>query len=583
MKYILLLLWCVAVLTVSAAEEKPADKPAEKPVVKKSKLVSPRMTVNKIKLPPEPERKKAKKSDKSKTQQDDKKEAKKEEKKEEKKDDSPTPSGPQTDGDFRKVILDADQKVGEKFEDTLKDPMELSVAADGRVFFIERGGTLKLWKPESKKSTVVGKLNVFTELEDGLLGITLDPNFLQNGWIYLNYSLPQTGKDKSGKKIGTNRVSRFTFSADKLDLTTEKVLLEIQTQREQCCHSGGSLTFDANGNLFISTGDNTNPFDSDGFAPIDERRNRGPWDAQKSAANESDLRGKVLRIHPEADGTYTIPKGNLFDQAKRESALLGVKAKSGGALLVANSAKPPRPEVFVMGCRNPFRISVDKKTGYLYWGDVGPDAKEFKENAGPGGMDEVNQARTAGYFGWPYFVAENKPYWKRNFSAPTNVVPKLKFNATKPENFSINNTGPHRLPPAQPAFVWYGNGPSVKFPVVNGEGGRTAMAGPVYYYDPNLKSEHKLPKEFDHTLFIYDWSRSWVIAVHLDKDNKIEKMERFCSKMSFKRPVDLELGPDGCLYMIEWGTGWGNNKDSQLIRLEYAPSNNGKPADAPKK
>jgi cytochrome c len=49
------------------------------------------------------------------------------------------------------------------------------------------------------------------------------------------------------------------------------------------------------------------------------------------------------------------------------------------------------------------------------------------------------------------------------------------------------------------------------------------MAGPVYYFDPNLKSDHKLPGEFDHTLFIYEWSRNWVIAVHLDENEKIKK------------------------------------------------------------
>lgn len=69
----------------------------------------------------------------------------------------------------------------------------------------------------------------------------------------------------------------------------------------------------ANGNLFIAVGDNTNPFESSGFAPpIDEREGREPWDAQKSAGNTNDLRGNILRIKPEDDGTYTIPEGNLF-------------------------------------------------------------------------------------------------------------------------------------------------------------------------------------------------------------------------------------------------------------------------------
>ena len=95
------------------------------------------------------------------------------------------PSGPQVDGSFRKVILDSDKDLdGDgKIDDSIKDPMELSVAKDGRVFFVERAGLLKAWDPESKSTKQVGKLDVFTGLEDGLLGMTLDPKFTENNWI----------------------------------------------------------------------------------------------------------------------------------------------------------------------------------------------------------------------------------------------------------------------------------------------------------------------------------------------------------------------------------------------------------------
>ena len=444
---------------------------------------------------------------------------------------------------FRKVILDADQEVNGQVEDTLIDPMELAVAADGRVFYAERPGKVKMWSPKTKSVSVVGKLEVFTGLEDGLLGITLDPNFIENGWIYLFHSLPETGADADGKKAGTNRLSRFTFRNEVLDLASEKQLLDVATQREQCCHAGGSLSFDANGNLFLSTGDNTNPFESDGYAPIDERPGRSPWDAQKSSANANDLRGKILRIRPENNGTYTIPNGNLF------------KPGTAGT----------RPEIFVMGNRNPFRISLDRKTGFLYWGEVGPDAGGFNEVRGPAGFDEINQAREAGNFGWPHFVGDNKAYWHWDFAAKTNT---FRYDVAKPINTSPFNTGIKELPPAQPAFIYYPAGASTKFPAVK-SGGRTAMAGPVYYFSKELKSPARLPESFDHTLFIYEWSRNWILAVHLDKDEKLLKMEPFCADMDFKRPMDMELGPDGCLYIIEWGTAWGNNKDTKIIRLEY--------------
>jgi len=97
-------------------------------------------------------------------------------------------------------------------------------------------------------------------------------------------------------------------------MDSKKVLLEVGTQREQCCHTGGGMIFDARGNLYLSTGDNTSPR-ATGFDPIDERPERYPWDAQKSSGNTNDLRGKIIRIHPESDGTYTIPKATSSRKA----------------------------------------------------------------------------------------------------------------------------------------------------------------------------------------------------------------------------------------------------------------------------
>lgn len=466
----------------------------------------------------------------------------------------PVPTGPQTDGPFHKVILDADHDTdGDgKVDDTLVDVMEIAVARDGRVFLVERAGNLKVLDPKGGHAEPIGHIPVFNGLEDGLLGLTLDPHFDQNHWLYVFYSDPVTQTDISGKKSGENRIARFTLTDGKLDLGSEKVLTRIATQRDDCCHSGGSLAFDAEGHLFASAGDNTHPFgDSGSYAPLDERDGRYVYNSLKSAANANDLRGKILRITPQPDGTAGIPKGNLFPVGTPKT----------------------RPEIYVMGCRNPFRIAVDQHHGNLYWGEVGPDAGDFNPERGPAGFDEINQARQAGNFGWPMFAGDNRPYWNWDFSTgKTN----FQYDPEHPRNTSRYNTGPVELPPAQPAFIWYPYGPSSRFPVVNGGGGRTAMAGPVYYFDPNLNSAHKLPKEFDHTLFIYEWSRNWIIAVHLDEQEHIAKksdgslaMERFCPKMTFQRPMDMELGPDGCLYILENGTAWVGNHDTQIVRIEY--------------
>ena len=90
---------------------------------------------------------------------------------------------------------------------------------------------------------------------------------------------------------------------------SEKILLSWPYDTEHVFHMGGGLWMDAKSDLYIGTGDNChwNP-----GLPVDSRPGRKNWDAQRSAANSRDLRGKILRIHPLANGGYTIPDGNLF-------------------------------------------------------------------------------------------------------------------------------------------------------------------------------------------------------------------------------------------------------------------------------
>jgi hypothetical protein len=224
------------------------------------------------------------------------------------------------------------------------------------------------------------------------------------------------------------------------------------------------------------------------------------------------------------------------------------------------------PEIYVMGNRNPFRISIDPQTGWLYWGEVGPDAVGDSAARGPRGYDEINQARHAGNFGWPYIIADNKPYRDYNFATE---ISGAFFNPMTPVNNSPNNTGAMtNLPPAKPALIWYPYGTSTEFPEL-ASGGRTAMAGPVYHFDPALDSPIKLPAYFDDTLIIYEWSRSQFFEVKLDQSGAILKINRIFSDLSFNRPMDVELGPDGALYVLEWGTQFSGGPNPKLVRIEF--------------
>ncbi|MEM1319761.1 MAG: ThuA domain-containing protein [Bacteroidota bacterium] len=419
----------------------------------------------------------------------------------------------------------------------LDEPMELDELASRGIIYIERRGVIKLFDYATERVTILDTLDVHYDNEDGLLGIAVDPNYQDNSWIYLFYSPNITE--------ATQHISRFTLKEDKL--SDEKILFKIPLVRE-CCHSGGSLEFGPDGLLYIGVGDNTNPFESSGFAPIDERPNREHFDAQGTAANTNDLRGKILRIQPTEDGSYTIPAGNLFPEG------------------TANC----RPEIYVMGCRNPFRLSIDAKTKYLYWGDVGPDAGLADSLRGPVGMGEFNQARAAGFYGWPYSRGNNQMYTDYDFAREKSGA---VFDPENIVNNSPNNTGIQKLPAIKESMIWYSYEKSEEFPWL-GLGGVNPMSGPIYHKEDYPASEHAFPDYFDGKWLVYEWMRDWIYVVHLDKDQQMIQADPFLPNTEFSHPMDMLFSKDGKLYVLEYGQKWNSrNLDARLSVITYNPGN----------
>nr|WKN35658.1 ThuA domain-containing protein [Tunicatimonas sp. TK19036] len=432
------------------------------------------------------------------------------------------------------------------------EPTEMAVLPNLDILITQRRGEIMLYQQETGSVKQVGFLDAYfktsvqgVNAEEGVLGITKDPDFENNHWIYIYYSPAD---------VSVNRLSRFTYENDTVDNATEQVILEVQSQREICCHTGGSLAFGPDGLLFLSTGDNSTPFNepdqqyvNNGYAPLNDEPGHRQYDARRSSGNTNDLRGKILRIKVNEDGSYDIPEGNLFPEGNDKA----------------------RPEIYVMGNRNPYRISVDQKNGYLYWGEVGPDARQDSLR-GPKGYDEVNQARKAGFFGWPLFVGNNYAYHEYNYT--NGEVADEAFDPKKPLNNSRNNTGLTELPEANPAFIWYPYDASSDFPQV-GTGGRNAMAGPVYYTDM-FPEDTRLPDYYNGKLIIYDWIRGWIKAVTLQENGDFDKMEPFFEDIQVNSLIDMEVGPDGKLYLLEYGNGWfAKNDDSGLARIDFNAGN----------
>ncbi|WP_255657480.1 PQQ-dependent sugar dehydrogenase [Actinoplanes sp. L3-i22] len=461
--------------------------------------------------------------------------------------------------DFQKVTLD----------DFPGEPIALAVLPDRRVLHTARSGEVRIHEPSTGRNVLAAKIPVYLHDEEGVQGVAIDPDFEHNKWVYLYYSPvlntpvddPATPAVNEGDAPaegtaadfapfkGVMRLSRFKLSGNTLRLATEQKIIEVATDRGMCCHVGGKIDFDRAGNLFLSTGDDTNPFFSSGYAPLDERANRNPaFDSQRTAGNTNDLRGKLLRIRVGRDGGYTVPRGNLFRPGTPKT----------------------RPEIYAMGLRNPFRFTLDPQTDMVLLADYSPDAQAADPLRGPAGQGRWMAIDKPANYGWPYCVSPDLPYVDYDFATGVSGAP---FDCRHPKNDSPHNTGLRDLPPVATAQIIYSYGASSAWPEL-GTGGIGPMGGPAYDYDARSRSRVKWPASFDGLPLFAEWTRDYVKAFHLDRRNQVTRIDPVLPEIVFDNPMDLEFGPDGALYVLEYGDGYfSENPDAQLARIDYVRGN----------
>ncbi|MEV4138708.1 carbohydrate-binding protein, partial [Dactylosporangium sp. NPDC049742] len=252
-------------------------------------------------------------------------------------------------------------------------------------------------------------------------------------------------------------------------------------------------------------------------------------------------------------GTYSIPSGNLF----------------------APGTANTRAEIYAMGFRNPFRMSVDKATGVVYVGDYGPDAGTTNANRGPSGQVEFNRITSPGNYGWPYCTGSNTSteiYNEWDFAAGTGGA---KYNcAGGPTNNSFRNTGLGTLPAARPAWIKYGGDSGT--PAEFGGGSESPMGGPVYRYDAANPSATKFPASFNGMFFAGEFGRGWIKPIVVNSDGTRGAIDTF--PWGGKQVMDMQFGPDGALYVLDYGTGYFNgDANSALYRYDYVGGGNRAP------
>ncbi len=238
--------------------------------------------------------------------------------------------------------------------ENLERPVFLTHAGDGSgdLYIVEQPGRIRFVsdgrlraEPFLDIESVVGSRGN----EQGLLSLAFHPNYVDNGYFYVNYT----------ENNGATRIERYTAGGDRsvVDAASAKLVLGFRQPFPN--HNGGMLLFGPDGMLWIGTGDGGS---------------RG--DPQRRAQNPEELLGKMLRIDVDGGDPYSIPPDNPF-------------ASGGG-----------RPEIWSMGLRNPWRFSFDRTTGDLFISDVGQSSREEVNFVVAGSPPLLN-------FGWKVMEASS--------------------------------------------------------------------------------------------------------------------------------------------------------------------------------
>lgn len=199
--------------------------------------------------------------------------------------------------------------------------------------------------------------------DHGLLSMAFHPNFAQNGYFYLWYSMT-VGSQRY------HRLARFTVSSadpNRADLSTEYPLITQATGRGG--HDGGTLLFGADGYLYLSLGDGDA---SDPEAAASHQRVNRSFFGAVIRIDVDQKPGNLLpNAHPSVHpGTYRIPADNPF---------------------LSLSTVDVRTEFWAYGLRNPFRMAFDRVTGRLWCADVGLNKRE-----------EIDLITPGSNYGWDY-------------------------------------------------------------------------------------------------------------------------------------------------------------------------------------
>ncbi len=248
-------------------------------------------------------------------------------------------------------------------------PLNIQHAGDERLFVVEQGGLIKILNPDGTVNSDPF-LNLSGSIssggERGLLGLAFHPDYVNNGYFFVNYTDPN----------GDTQISRFSVDAQDPDLADSNSELAILTVVQPYSnHNGGCIAFGPDGYLYIGMGDGGSGGDPQDFGQ-----------------NNNSLLGKMLRLDidtPSGGENYSIPVDNPFFGSTTEAQ-----------------------EIWAYGLRNPWKFSFDRDNGDLWIADVGQNAYEE--------INHVVSTEAGINYGWRCYEG-NAAYNTNNCADPSTM------------------------------------------------------------------------------------------------------------------------------------------------------------------
>lgn len=446
--------------------------------------------------------------------------------------------------------------------DGMNRPTALRFAPDGRVFVIEKLGAVKVFSSLSDPTAdLIVDLGpkVHAYLDRGLLGLEIDPNFPTRPYLYIlytfNYDNNEPGippprwaqfscPDPPGGEVDgcvvNARLARLEINAQNQLVGSELVLLENHWCQQFPSHSVGGLEFGPDGSLYVSAGDGANYLNVDfgqyggsvgsptpanpcGDPPSGRGGTQTPPTGEGGALRSQDLRtagdaisfaGAILRVDP--DTGEALPSNPL----------------SGG--------DPGDDRVVAYGLRNPFRIAMRPGTNELWIGDVGW-----------GQWEEIDRIPSTvslpvENFGWPCYEGAN---------------PQPAYDG---QNLTIcENLYTDVVKPALPPYYAYNHDLAVDIGAGSfscSKVGSSSVTGLLFY------TGGKYPPTYQNALFFADYSRRCIYVMYPGPNGDPDLNTRRTFVDAASSPVDLQQGPDGLLYYVDF-------EGARIYRVSYNGNN----------